>query len=407
VPLTLADLPRVRGFGPHALELPDLRIDGIHWRDGDALFVPRFVSALSILGHLIRGDEASAVAFLDWASLTGFNGIRVFAGALTWANQSAQAAAGALPRLLELAADRGLVVEVTAITGSADRTFTPIAHLRDVAVAARAAMARYGRRFVLLEIANEVGHPTQSAEVNRIPTLRAWGRDLCAGLLWAVGAAGVDEPDVRGVYPAHGGTFNTAHLDRSRPRWANIRRVRELFAVVTAHGVPCLDNERMGADELDGRVTGRQRWADPAVFFAAGALNRAFAGVGGVHHSQAGLEARVPAPGSVQEACARAEVAGHALVAGVAQGQPLRYLNAGHDGSPVPTIPPAEWARVFGEADGRCYSFVHGDRGVTVAIGIAAGVVFDLPLRDGWRALDDVTYASADGTRVTVYTIGR
>jgi type VI secretion system secreted protein VgrG len=388
------------GRPAEALSLPTLSVQGRHWRNGGALYVPRWVSALAILSHLIHSREGEAVAFLNWAVATGFNGIRVFAGALTWANQSAADARRVLPRLLDLAAERGLAVEVTAITGSKDGTFAPKAHLAEICGIIR------GRAYVVLEIANEVGHPTQSSEVNDPRTLQRWGNELAGDLIWAVGAAPVDEPDPAGAYPTSGGKFCTAHLDRGRPFWANIRRVREIFAISETQRVPSLDNERMGADELDGSQTGRQRINDPVWFFTAGVLDRGFAGVGGVHHSQAGLNAVLP--GSVQQACADAEIAGHRLVAGILGDATPAYLNTGHAGSPVGPISKDAWDRSLGRMDGRCYSFVAGNRGVTVVLGLPGDAALDIPWQGGWRPVGAPTVRVAkDGSRVQVFEIAQ
>lgn len=375
---------------PGVLTLPDLSIVGKEFRDGSALWVARMVSGLTLL---VR-TPAEQAAFLDWAVQTGFNGVRVFAGALTWAGQTPDGARAALPSLLDMCASRGLVAEVTAITDSGTG-YDAKAHLAGVVAILR------GRRGVLLENANEVGHPSQSDNITA-DNLRAWGRELVPpGLLWAVGAANVDEPDAAGMYPTSGGTYSTAHLDRGRPTWNNVRRVREIFAILEATDAPAIDNEPMGADELDGSVTGKQRWNDPALFFTLGALDRAF-GTGGVHHSQAGLMAAIPGP--VQQACAEGYVAAHAAVESVLPGVRGQYKNVGHAGGPFTS------ARFVdgGQADGvvRAYGFVDGNRGVVVLIGLKGDPA--LEWANGWRLIRTVAIRTAqDGRQVAVLEIGR
>lgn len=104
--------------GP-APALPVLRIDGRVWRDGDRLYVPRWVSHLSAL-QPARSENDWRV-FFDWAVRTGFTGTRLFCGNLGWASgQTAESARQRLPRYLDVAAEYGLAVEVTALTGTGD-----------------------------------------------------------------------------------------------------------------------------------------------------------------------------------------------------------------------------------------------------------------------------------------------
>ena len=375
---------------PGVLTLPTLSIVGKQFREGIALWVPRLVSGLTLL---VR-TPAEQAAFLDWAVATGFNGVRVFAGALTWAGQTPDGARAVLPALLDLCAARGLAAEVTAITDSGTG-YDAKAHLAGVVGILR------GRRGVLLELGNEVGHPSQADNITA-HNLREWGRELVpTGLLWAVGAASVDEPDAAGVYPTSGGTYSTAHLDRGRPTWNNVRRVREIYAIVEATRAPAIDNEPMGADELAGSQTGKQRWNDPALFFALGALDRGF-GVGGVHHSQAGLMGQLPGP--VQQACADAYVAAQAAIESVLRGVVGQYKNVGHAGGPFASA-------LFvngGSADGviRAYAFLDRNRGVAVLLGLRGDSA--LEWANGWRLIRTVGIRTAeDGRQVAIMEIGR
>lgn len=366
---------------------PTLSIRGRQFYDGERLWIPRLVSGLTLL---VR-TPAEQAAFLDWAVATGFNGVRVFAGALTWAGQTPDGARAALPALLGAATTRGLVVEVTAVTDSATG-YDVRAHMRGVLGLCD------GRPNVLIEWANEIGHPTQASFLTA-EWLRHESAALPPSLRWALGAASTDEP-FDGVYAASGGTYNTAHLDRGRPRWNNVRRVREIYAIIDAHGAPAINNEPMGADELDGSVTGKQRWNDPALFFTMGALERAF-GTGGVHHSQAGLHAQLPGP--VQQQCAESYVAAHAAIESALPGLVGSYRNVGHGGSPLVG---ARFHEGDGEGVVRAYSFISGDKGATVLIGLLgdAGLVWG----HGWRQVREVTRRTAhDGRAAVVLEIAR
>jgi hypothetical protein len=363
--------------------VPRLGVTGAQFVDeGGVGYIPRWVSGLTLL---VRSPEQQT-AFLDWARATGFNGVRVFAGALTWADQTPEGARAALPDLLDRAASRGLVVEVTALTDTGTG-YDGKAHLADVVDIVA------GRRGVVLELANEVGNPTQAPDLTP-ERLRAWGEELATprGILWAVGAGDADHP-VNGRNPTYGGTYITAHLDRGGAMWPQIARVRALFENVESHGVPVINNEPMGADERDGRETGRQRWNQPAAFFALGVLDRAF-GLGGVHHSQAGLIAELPGP--IQQRCAEAYVEGHRAVEGVLGGTPGRFVDAGKPGSPVASVDRGNVTAA--------YSFVDGARGLTVLVGVSGDPV--LRLAGAWHQVRVVaTMAAADGSRTDVVEV--
>src|SRR4029453_1185128 len=88
-----------------------LRINGRVFVNDAGIYRPLWVSSFGTLSQLIRGDVGAATAYLEWAVRTGFGGIRLFAGNLSWQSQTAGAARDVLPRALELAGERGLYVE--------------------------------------------------------------------------------------------------------------------------------------------------------------------------------------------------------------------------------------------------------------------------------------------------------
>jgi len=377
---------------PVAGPLPNLVIKGRQFYDANtgALYVPRWVSGLTLLTKTPEQQEA----FLAWAAKTGFNGVRVFAGALTWANQAPESARAALPGLLDRASRHGLVIEVTALTDTITG-YDAYGHVLTLADILK------GRRGVVLELANEIGHPTQAPDITP-ERMRAWGIEIVRprGILWAVGATLESDEPINGVYAGHGGDYSTAHLDRGRETWNQVRRVREIYAIVEAHGAPAINNEPIGCSEPG---QSGQRWQDPAMFFALGALDRAF-GVGGVHHSQSGLMATVPLEGKVEQACAESYVAAHRAVDAVLNGQVGSYRNVGHDGSPLASARFVEG----GSGDGvvRAYSFISGDRGVVVLVGIKGDAA--LQWANGWRVVRTVDSRTAhDGRQIVVLEIGR
>lgn len=363
-------------LGAHARQQPpQLAVRGAQFVDATsgAIFIPRWVSGLSLLSRTPQQQEA----FLAWAAKTGFNGVRVFAGALTWAKQTPESAVAGLGPLLDRAAKHGLVIEVTALTD----TGTGYDAERHVAALVER-MA--GRRGVVLELANEIGHGTQSAAVTA-DRMRKVGRELATprGVLWAVGAPLAADTPVKGVYAGHGGHYATAHLDRGGAPWQQVRRVRELYRIVEVHGTPAINNEPIGCAEPGTRG---QRWTDPAMFFALGALDRAF-GLGGVHHSEAGLRAELPGP--VQQRCAELYVAAHRAIDSVLPGVVGRF----HDGGTR--------ADVIAE-----FGFLAETKGVLVLLGVRGKPSPALPAE--WKVVRTVaSHTARDGRRVEVLEVQR
>ena len=370
---------------PAANLVPQLRVQGTQFVDeAGRQYIPRWVSGLTLLTR----TPAQQSAFLDWAKKTGFNGVRVFAGAVSWAKLTPEGSLKALPGLLERASARGLVVEVTGLMDTG-LGYDAKAHLQALT------NILAGRRGVVFELANEIGHPTQAKDLTP-ERLRGWGQEIVAprGLVWAVGAADTDQL-VNGRYPAAGGSYITAHLDRGGDMWPQIARVRALFAIVEAHGVPVIDNEPTGADERPGRETGRQRWNDPAGFFALGVLDRAF-GLGGIHHSQAGLMGEVPGP--VQQRSAEAYVAGHRAVESVLGSERAVFMAPGQKGAPVQ---PA--TRMLPE---QVLTFVAKDKALVVLVG--APKEEKIQWASGWRQAAIVrSMTGLDGHRVDVISAAR
>ncbi len=87
------------------------RTDGQPWRW-------RGITAFALAAQVAQGREADAVAFMDWAEAHGFTLLRVLA-MCEWLHLSPEQGRAALPRVLELAAERGLYVEVVALADTA------------------------------------------------------------------------------------------------------------------------------------------------------------------------------------------------------------------------------------------------------------------------------------------------
>ncbi|HEX6976689.1 MAG TPA: hypothetical protein VF147_19915 [Vicinamibacterales bacterium] len=302
-------------------------IDGRFFTSDGRTFRPLFTSALSILTR----PAAERATVLDEARALGFNGVRVFAGALTWAKQTPEGARAALPELLAEADRRGLAVEVTAITDS--RTGYDVgAHLQAVSRICAAAPN------CLLEAANEYYHPTQSDLVQDAARLYALGRESVGRMPWSLGAPPFDALQ-GGKWPIPSADFITVHLDRGRPFWGQLASVRSLAAIAEHTGKPVLNNEPIGAAE---RAERGRRESDPQFFFALGALSRLFE-LGVVFHSEDGLNARPLGPN--QRRAAEALVAGFNSI-----GTTARLTARPIEASPIARVSNA--AHVFAATDG-------------------------------------------------------
>ncbi len=346
-----------------------LRVEGTRFvGPNGATFRPVFASALSIL----RRSPAERAVVLDQFKALGFNGIRVFAGRLAWAGQSADDGRRALPALLREADARGLHVLVTAVTDSRDGGYNVASHLDAVAGILAAHPG------ALAECANEYYHPTQSNEVNDAKRLAAMCRAAFArsGRPWALGAPPFATLQA-GRWPVPMGDFVTSHLDRGGDAWAQLDGVRALRAIQDATRRPVLNSEPIGAGEKDD--PGR-RLADPDVFFALGVLNRAF-DIGGVFHSESGSNALPLGP--VQQAAARAFVAGVAAIPG---NEALRYRAIGSAGSPVAS---ARLASAGGAVVG-AYAFLARNGSAVVVILHRPDALPDTSIgwAKGWRIVE-------------------
>ena len=319
-----------------------LRIDGRMLRDDIDYYRPVWSDALAIL---TRPQEA----FLDWVVTTGFNGVRVFCGDLPWAPQTPSEALAALPGFLQLARARGLRVEVTALTGT-ESGYDPTSYIAEAA----AICEPFDN--AILELANEPWHPTQEGLTPDF----LMSCEPCVPPI-VISALGAAENDESSDYA--GGPYITAHLDRSRDEWNMVRRVRELEALSVNNSKFVMNNEPIKAGSQNN---------NPSIFFTMAVLNRGFE-VGGVFHSDDGLEGRVPAPGSEQQALAEAYIRGARVITTL---QRMTYKNAGWHDSPIKSFSGAV----------RVYSFM-ADQNVSVALGIEAEGTegpFAIETQNGW-----------------------
>lgn len=336
------------GRAAHEGPCPPITVDGRVMRCADgSLFRWRGVTGFRLIHQVATGDEAGATAYLDWARATGFNVVRAVAHESLLFDLSPEAGQAALPRALDLAGSRDLLVEVVAVTDTGDRPYDFRAHARRVAEICAA------HANCLFEFANEPGHPTQVAELHdmRIVDEAAAAAVRGLGLSWTAGTSW--ESDLE---PIPGGAYIVRHLDRGGDGWRQAARLREFERLGAKLGKPVVSNEPIGFDEVDGAITRRQRLDDCDVALAFGVLSRVFE-VGTTFHLQAGLQNDVPGP--VQGRCADEFVRGSRVLPDEAR---VELIEGSDAASPVAAAPPGAGPVFVGRS---------GDRAIVAAIGPA------------------------------------
>jgi hypothetical protein len=307
-----------------AQALPRLRGDGRRLaRPDGSTFVWRGVTAFRLIDQLADGNERQAIAYLDWARDTGFNLVRVLTVIAGWADLAPEDGARLLPRLLDLAAARGLYVEAVGIVESRNREYDWRLHARRVAEICHAASN------CVFEFANEPGHGSQDPRLGDMTQVDSYAaaavRDL-PHLVWSAGSGGYDYD------PTPAGRYLVRHLDRGGDPLVMVGRLRELFRLSEQTGRYVVSDEPIGADELDGSQTGKQRIDRPEIFYAMGILCRGFQ-IGCTFHLEAGVQTQDPGP--VQRRAARDLVDASRLVPDNGQWRPL---SPGESASPVASM---------------------------------------------------------------------
>lgn len=252
-----------------------LRVEGRRFLDAASRpFEWRGITAFRLAEMIASGREADAAAYLDWAASERLTVVRVLLMAKHLFELAPDRGRSALPRLLDLAKARGLVVEVVALADTKAYTFDFDAHIREIG---RMALEK-GNAFV--EIANEPGHPTQDARVHDPATLKRLAGFLPEPVVVALGSIEYGEGFRNGDYV-------TTHVARGEEPWEHVLNVAKHAADL---GKPLVSDEPIGA--APQHQPGR-RDNDPARFAAAAALTR-LAGMEATFHYEGGLQATIP-----------------------------------------------------------------------------------------------------------------
>lgn len=321
----------------------------------------RGITAFRLLEQVARGREAEARAYLEWARSRGFNLVRVLGMARHLFPLTPEDGARALPRLLRMAAEADVYVELVVFADTRDypRLSFP-RHLQAIAAATR------GAANLVVELANENDHPTQDPRLTDVALLRSLRARLPADLPVSLGS--LHGPgDVTDRFP--GGDYLTVHLYRGGDAWEQLGRIPKMAGLAANAGRPVVNDEPIGAGE---RLDPGRRLVNPQVFFALALLGR-MTGVGSTFHCEDCLQAKLPGP--IQAACAAAFIEGSrvlpdaapaSLVAGSSRGGPLASE----------TVAGAAGVHVASVSGGRWY--------LVLALGLRPGA--SIPWRPRWSA---------------------
>jgi len=250
-----------------------LKISGTRFLkpDGTA-FQWRGISAFRLVEFVAHGREAEADEYLAWAASKKLTVVRVFAMADGIFQLTPADGLRALPRLLEIARRHGMYVEVVAFTG----TSAIEVDMPRFVEAIGAICAKYPN--ALLELANEPGHPTQSARVHDAAYMQSLARLVPKQVPLSLGS--VEYGDAFAA-----GTYITWHSPRGQD-WP--QRMADGALLLKKFKKPVISDEPIGA--ADAAVADR-RDNNPARFRQAAQAARR-AGLGATFHYDGGIQAK-------------------------------------------------------------------------------------------------------------------
>ena len=282
---TPAGSPTPAAAAPATAGRSDVAVSHLHVRGtqfvrpNGAAFQWRGISAFRLVEMIARGRQADVAAYLDWAAAQQLTVVRVLTMATHLFSLSPEEGVRALPELLEMAAARGLHVEVVALADTADMPVDLEAHVKAVGAIA----ARYPN--ALLELANEPIHPTQAPRLHDPAEVARLAQLVPDAVPVAHGSAEENER-------FSGGDYATFHFPRDSGRggWGYVLALAEGATLLSRWDKPLVNDEPIGA--ASASIPGR-RDSEPARFRAAALITR-LTGMGSTFHYEAGLQAGIP-----------------------------------------------------------------------------------------------------------------
>jgi hypothetical protein len=257
-----------------------LRTEGTRFQTSDGhRFRWRGITAFRLVQLVALGRENEVALFLDWAAARKLTVVRSFAMAHHLFRLTPDEGLAALPRLLELAAARGLYVEIVALVDTAEMKVDPAKHVKAVVAIAG------GHQNAILEIANEPWHPTQTAALHDPAFLKRLADLAPPAVPVALGSAERDDGYAVGDYV----TWHSPRGDGD-DGWQHVLDVADGATRLAKWARPAVSDEPIGAGPT---VVPERLDDDPARFAAAAALTH-LSGLGATFHYEAGLYARIP-----------------------------------------------------------------------------------------------------------------
>ncbi|HSK08548.1 MAG TPA: hypothetical protein VK911_03165 [Vicinamibacterales bacterium] len=372
--------------GPQPGRRGPVRAEGDRFVAADGRpFEWRGVTAFALLHQVVDGREAEAEAFLRWASGRGFTVVRVLGMAHNLFPLSADEGLKGVRRLLRLAADHGLMVELVLFAD------TQILRGLDFeAHAGKVAAEVSGATNVFIELANENDHGAQDRRLTDAGQLQAIRARLPREIPVSLGS--LHAGDLR-VVRYEGGDYVTVHIDRSAQPWQHVGLTARLGALARGAGTPVVNDEPIGAGE---RLEPGRRLADPGVFYGFGVLSR-LTGVPTTFHCEDCMYARPL--GKTQEASAAAFIEGTRLLPEGRRFLPVDPVAGGSGAGEGRAHPLLKTREVPGGVEVHAAADESGDWVVVAALGAPPDLA--LPWAPGWSV---TPLASRPG--IVVYRAG-
>jgi hypothetical protein len=257
-----------------------LQIDGTIFRTPDGQpFQWRGITAFRLLDYVADGNERAARSFLGWAKLQNLTVVRVLAMGGGFMDLKPDEGRAALSRLLEMAREQGLYVEVVALAGTLEM---PV-DLDEQLAAVGEILGDHPN--ALLEIANEPAHPSQRPDVGKPEVLLTMATRVPADVPVALGSLEEDEAFGQGDYA-------TWHVPRESRHggWGHVLAVAAGADLLRKLKKPVISDEPIGA----GATYQPGRRDDQPARFRAAALLTRLVGIGATFHYEGGLQAKIP-----------------------------------------------------------------------------------------------------------------
>lgn len=261
-------------------QLERLRVDGLQFVTSSGRpFQWRGVTAFRLVDYVADGEADKAEAFLAWAAQQELTVVRVLTMMGGQFDLRPEDGRRALPRVLEMAAARGLYVEVVGLAGTADIPVDLDAHIDAIA----RILGEHPNG--LLEIANEPVHPSQSAAVQQPSVLERLAGRVAKEIPVSLGS--IERGDGFGA-----GSYITWHAPRESGQagWGHVLALAEGSELLRRWKKPVVSDEPIGAGP---ELQPGRRDNVPARFRAAALLTR-LTGVGATFHYESGLQALIP-----------------------------------------------------------------------------------------------------------------